>query len=176
MEDHATEMELWKKRSIYRIPSQVTDANMEAYKPHVASFGPYHHGEHHLRPMEDHKQRALLHFLRRSGKRVEFYVDALANVLQDLKDAYDQLDIRWQEDERAFLQLMLLDGCFILEIMQTTVPPSLSSHSLDIRWQDNDYAPNDPIFSAHGKLHIMPLLRSDMLLIGFFFSLLPFLG
>ncbi|KAK1318209.1 UPF0481 protein [Acorus calamus] len=58
------ESQLWKKRSIYRVPACVKDLNRKAYKPQVVSFGPYHHGEDQLMPMEEHKQRALLQFLR----------------------------------------------------------------------------------------------------------------
>ncbi|CBI29296.3 unnamed protein product, partial [Vitis vinifera] len=153
MVDTSTEAEQWKKRSIYRVPTCVTDLNKKAYKPQAVSFGPYHHGEEHLQTMEDHKRRALLHFFKRSDKPIKLLVESLAEVVQDLKDSYDLLDPAWQKDTSAFLQLMIVDGCFMLEILRT------ATHTMD------DYDPNDPIFSDHGRLYIMPYVRRDMLML-----------
>ncbi|KAK6286590.1 hypothetical protein POUND7_012769 [Theobroma cacao] len=152
MADAETEKEHWMKRSIYRIPACITDLNKKAYMPQVVSLGPYHHGEVHLIPMEEHKQRALLHFLRRSRKPLEMFVHSLAEEVEKLKESYDLLDPKWQDDDK-FLQLMILDGCFMLEILRS------ATHTLE------DYAQNDPIFSNHGKLHIMPFIKRDMLML-----------
>ena len=54
------ELELWRKQSIYRVPACIKDLNSKAYKPQVVSFGPFHHGEAQVMPMEEHKHRALL--------------------------------------------------------------------------------------------------------------------
>ncbi|WCJ30977.1 hypothetical protein M5689_012497 [Euphorbia peplus] len=147
------ETERWKKRSIYKVPSCVTNLNKKAYIPQSVSFGPYHHAQLHLMPMEEHKQRALLHFLKRANKPLKLFVDSLTPVVQLLKDAYDPLDLHWQEDTNAFLQMMILDGCFVLEILR------VATGILD------DYDPNDPIFSKHGKLYIMPYVMRDMLML-----------
>ncbi|XP_009766378.1 UPF0481 protein At3g47200-like isoform X2 [Nicotiana sylvestris] len=160
----SVEAEHWKKRSIYRVPVCVTDMNKKAYKPQAVSFGPYHNGENHLKEMEVHKHRALLHFLKRSGKPLTCYIDSLQQVAQELKDSYDLLDPAWQNDTNGFLRLMILDGCFMLEILRTAADDHLlidqSQHA-----QPHDYAPNDPIFSNHGKLHLMPYLKRDMLML-----------
>ncbi|KAG6422475.1 hypothetical protein SASPL_119047 [Salvia splendens] len=186
----------WSKRSIYRIPASVTDVNTRAYKPQIVSFGPYHHGSVHLRAMEEHKRRALLHFLKRSGRPLQTYVDALFPVAQDLKDAYDQLGAEWHDDTAKFLELMIVDGCFMLEILRVACatdaggsgahqlpppPPSGIQHASQpgprapapVRGQQaveppavvKDYAENDPIFSKHGKLYIVPYLKRDMLML-----------
>ncbi|XVE86410.1 hypothetical protein DITRI_Ditri18aG0032300 [Diplodiscus trichospermus] len=152
MADTETEEEHWRKRSIYRVPAGIADLNKKAYTPQVVSFGPYHHGEDHLRPMEEHKQRVLLHFLRRSRKPLELFVKSLAEDVEKLKDCYDLLDPVWQ-DNNKFLQLMILDGCFMLEILRC------ATHTME------DYAHNDPIFSRHGKIHIVPFIKRDMLML-----------
>ncbi|KAI9157318.1 hypothetical protein LWI28_020570 [Acer negundo] len=154
MVDATTEISHWNKRSIYKVPACVTDLHKKAYKPQIVSFGPYHHGETHFEPMEEHKQRALLHFLKRSGKPLESFVDSLQQVVEDLKNSYDLLDLKWQTDDTGyFLPMLIRDGCFMLEIFRT------STHSFD------DYVHNDPIFSNHGKLYIMPYIRRDMLMV-----------
>ncbi|XP_058194519.1 UPF0481 protein At3g47200-like [Rhododendron vialii] len=149
----AAEKPHWDKRSIYRIPESVMDQNMKAYKPHFVSFGPYHHGDSHLALMEEHKHRALLHFLKRSNKPLESYVNSLAEVAQCLKDSYESLDLVWERNTNRFLQMMIVDGCFMIEVLRNFTKAT------------NDYADSDPIFSNHGKLHIVPYIRRDMLML-----------
>lgn len=152
MVDTEAEKEHWMKQSIYRVPAAIAELNKKAYMPQVVSFGPYHHGEDHVKPMEDHKKRALLHFLKRSNKPLDLFVESLNKDLQKLKECYDLLDPIWQDDDK-FLQLMIVDGCFMLEILRS------ATHTMD------DYAPNDPIFSNHGKIHVMPFIKRDMLML-----------
>ncbi|XP_027084261.2 UPF0481 protein At3g47200-like [Coffea arabica] len=152
-----TEMKDWEQHSIYRLPACVTDLNKNAYKPRAISFGPYHHGEPNLKPMEVHKERALLHFLNRSEKSLEDYIDPLREVLQDLKDAYDILDDKWLQNSDAFLELMIQDGCFMIEVLRTSFADTQTGVA--------DYAHNDPIFSNHGKLYMLPYIKRDMLMI-----------
>ncbi|KAE9466488.1 hypothetical protein C3L33_01620, partial [Rhododendron williamsianum] len=106
-----------KKGSIYKVPDLLKNLNCKAYEPQMASFGPYHYGKEHLMPMEKRKHTILLDFLRESGKPLESYVNALAPVVQDLKDSYDALDPRWHADTSGFLKLMVQDGCFMLHIL-----------------------------------------------------------
>ncbi|KAK3407570.1 UPF0481 protein At3g47200 [Eucalyptus grandis] len=147
----------WKKHSIYRVPDCVAKLNREAYWPEAVSFGPYHHGEDHLLPMENHKHRALLHFLRRSGKPVERFLKSLSDVAQELQDSYHLLDPWWKEGDGEgagpFLKLMITDGCFMLEILRTK-----------IRLR-GEYASNDPIFGNLGGLYIRPYIMRDMLML-----------
>lgn len=150
----------WEKRSIYKVPAYVTNLNKKAYKPHAVSFGPYHHGEPHLIPMEEHKQRALIHFLKRSKKPIQQYTESLSDVAEDLKNSYDSLDPSWQTDTYKFVQLMILDGCFLLEVLRFATQIDYDEEDLD-----RAYASNDPIFSNHGKLHVMSFIKRDMLML-----------
>ncbi|XP_058092795.1 UPF0481 protein At3g47200-like [Magnolia sinica] len=146
------EAEIWKRRSIYRVPEHAKALNKKAYEPLTVAFGPYHHNDKHLMPMEEHKKRALLHFLKRTNKHLQEFVKPLEEVVLELMDSYDKLDEECRDRER-FLQMMVLDGCFLLEILHTTkeIP--------------EDYAKNDPIFSKQGMYCIMPYIRRDMLMI-----------
>ncbi|CAK9148640.1 unnamed protein product [Ilex paraguariensis] len=133
-----------KKQSIYRVPTFIADPNKKVYSPHAVSFGPYHHDEVRLKPMESHKERSLLHFLQRTKVPLKTIFDSFAQVEQELKDSYDSLDSKWQTDNEGFLKLMIVDGCFMLKIFQAvTKTPA-------------DYDADDLIFGNHGKLYIMP--------------------
>ncbi|CAI9109055.1 OLC1v1008792C1 [Oldenlandia corymbosa var. corymbosa] len=155
----------WDKHSIYKLPHCVTDLNEKAYKPRAISFGPYHHGEPNLAAMEAHKSRALIRFLNRSRKCMDYYIHVLEGaVVEDLMDAYDGLDPKWREDPKGFLRMMIRDGCFMLELLRASSALS-SSFGNDIGGQGGGYADNDPIFSNHGKLHMMPYIKRDMLML-----------
>ncbi|CAK9148641.1 unnamed protein product [Ilex paraguariensis] len=52
-----------------------------------------------------------------------------------------------------FLKLMLIDGCFTLEIFRPAIETL------------GDYHSDDLIFGNHGKLYIWPFIRQDMLLL-----------
>ncbi|KAI0492426.1 hypothetical protein KFK09_026698 [Dendrobium nobile] len=123
-------------KSIYRIPKILTDVNSQAFKPKLASFGPYHNNCHRFRPMEQHKHRALIQFLRRIAKasktpndvliamrRVESRLIAYYDGLQVEKDNEDCLERcrfccrDWLKEKDEFLKVMIVDGCFALEIM-----------------------------------------------------------
>ncbi|KAI3982166.1 hypothetical protein MKX01_019072 [Papaver californicum] len=157
--DKSNEVHHWEKKCIYQIPACVKDLNKKAYKPQAVSFGPYHGGEDQLNQMEEHKHRALLHFLERSNKPIELYLDALHRVGKHLIDSYDSLHLKWirhRNDNAAanddhtdqygnysdqFLQLMMLDSCFMLEILRTATRTT------------GDY------------VYIMPYIRRDMLML-----------
>ncbi|XP_039159063.1 UPF0481 protein At3g47200-like [Eucalyptus grandis] len=148
----------WKKRSIYRVPARMTALNHKVYQPQVVSFGPYHHGNKRFLPMEEHKHRAVRHFLKRSKKPKECFFESLREVAWDLEESYDALDPKWKASSgegvaRLFLELMITDGCFMLEILR------FAAHKVD------DYAPNDPIFSDHRTIHIMSDIGKDMLML-----------
>ncbi|XP_045830978.1 UPF0481 protein At3g47200-like [Trifolium pratense] len=149
------EKEQWRKHSIYKIPSQVTDLNKKAYKPRAISFGPYHYGEESLKAMEAQKQRALVHFLKRCKKPIEFLFQCMDQVADELKDSYMPLDNDWKNDTPKFLRMMILDGCFILEILRVN-DPEISVV---------DYDENDIVFGKHGKVHVLPYVKRDMLML-----------
>ncbi|CAI9109058.1 OLC1v1008795C1 [Oldenlandia corymbosa var. corymbosa] len=115
--------------------------------------------------MEAHKSRALIRFLNRSRKCMDYYIHVLEGaVVEDLMDAYDGLDPKWREDPKGFLRMMIRDGCFMLELLRASSALS-SSFGNDIGGQGGGYADNDPIFSNHGKLHMMPYIKRDMLML-----------
>lgn len=142
--------------SIHRVPQRVKNVNSEAYCPQHVSFGPYHHGKEHLKSMEEHKVRALDRFLNRLSRTDDQLMEALSKAPVDLMMAcYDQLDQKWYDDREAFLRLMIRDGCFMLEILRTW---------MEIQTANED-APDDPIFSSHGKVYVMPYVKRDMLML-----------
>ncbi|OEL27477.1 hypothetical protein BAE44_0011504 [Dichanthelium oligosanthes] len=151
--DPAAEAAMWRKHSIYRVPAHIKHPS-SSYGPQLVSLGPFHCDNPDLPPMDEHKQRALLHLLRRTGRPVRDLVAALEEVVEQLEDAYMDLDDGWLRDRDGFTRVMVIDGCFLLEVLSTAADGA-----------PGDYAPNDPIFSRHGELYVLPYVRRDMLMI-----------
>ncbi|KAF8010335.1 hypothetical protein BT93_J1074 [Corymbia citriodora subsp. variegata] len=144
----SNEQQYWKNPCIYRVPAFITNLNPEDYQPRVVSFGPYRNSDNHLRPMEEHKHRACCRFFQRSGKSLELFLDSLRNVEDKLEDSYNALCPKWEEGMGdRFLMLMIMDGCFMLEVMRAAMINE----------------PSDPIFGTHR--YIMPYIRRDMLML-----------
>jgi hypothetical protein len=152
--DLAAEAAMWRKHSIYRVPAHMKNGERTSpYEPQLVSLGPFHRDNPDLPPMDEHKQRALVHLLRRTGRPVRDLVAAMEAVAEKLEDAYMDLDDGWRRDRDGFLRVMVMDGCFLLEVMRTA----------EAGGAPGDYAPNDPIFSRHGELYMFPYVRRDML-------------
>ncbi|XP_077239535.1 UPF0481 protein At3g47200-like isoform X2 [Tasmannia lanceolata] len=147
------EEEILRERSIYMVPEWIKRLNTEAYEPHIVSIGPYHHGKSHLIPLEEHKQRALHQFIKRSKKAEEDYKKALKEVEKQLRSSYEQLH-EWWNDSDKFLKLMLVDGCFYIEFGRVLEGK-----------KKKDYSRTDPIFSFHGSSIIAPSIRRDMMML-----------
>ncbi|KAL6842927.1 hypothetical protein ACP4OV_027240 [Aristida adscensionis] len=155
--DAAVEKSLWQRHSIYRVPSYIKNLNPKAYRPQVVSLGPFHHGEPELRPMEKHKRRALSHLLRRVRRPLEEFRVAVEEIADELESAYMDLGAEWRGAGRErFLEMMIVDGCFLLEVLAAGTGHIAA---------DPDYEIRDPIFSSHALLHMVPYIRRDMLML-----------
>jgi hypothetical protein len=78
---------------------------------------------------------------------------------EQLESAYMDLGVEWRAGidsggRERFLEMMIVDGCFLLEVMRTAAGKNVE-----------DYAHNDPIFSSHGILYMVPYIRRDMLML-----------
>ncbi|XP_030532064.1 UPF0481 protein At3g47200-like [Rhodamnia argentea] len=141
----------WAKLSIYRISNYLKDGDKKAYVPQVVSLGPYHHGDERLRPMEQHKLRCLHQILARSHQEIGLYLDSVKEVEQRARACYEGT-ISISSDE--FVQMMLLDGCFVIELLR----------GYDRGFGKLGYPRNDPIFSRWGSMLKTRIMR-DMILL-----------
>nr|CAB3491709.1 unnamed protein product [Digitaria exilis] len=141
--------EKWKKHCIFRVPPHFKVGRGNVFTPQTVALGPFHHNDVALRPMEEHKLRAVQHLLRRAGKPLRELAAAVEEMAEELEDAYAGLDGEWRGDNRGkFLEMMVADGCFLLEVMQS----------------NEGYDQNDPVFGEHARRHIKPFVQRDMLM------------
>ncbi|GLT41966.1 hypothetical protein SLA2020_159930 [Shorea laevis] len=107
----------WSSSSIFKVPNHLRRISEQAYEPQVISIGPYHHDKAALKKMEVYKMYYLKMLLRRRRESsLERYVTALKNREEQARKFYSEPlnDI----GEEKFVEMMLLDGCFIIELIR----------------------------------------------------------
>ncbi|ERN06410.1 UPF0481 protein At3g47200-like [Amborella trichopoda] len=110
-------------------------------KPSFPGLGPFHHGSPHLQPMEQHKRRQLLHFLNRSKHPLQVYLDALQAKEQAIRDCYEWPGDLAPPESAEFINMTLLDGCFLLEL-----------HRISRTDGETGYTAEDPVFGSKSAL------------------------
>ncbi|ONK58366.1 uncharacterized protein A4U43_C09F11510 [Asparagus officinalis] len=100
---------------IFRVSDHIRATDPNAYEPKVVSIGPYHHNKPHLKPMDQVK---LLYFERILQRNKEITLDKYLQLIDGLKT---QSQLSYSGDiklgEREFSDMLLLDGCFIVELL-----------------------------------------------------------
>ncbi|GFY81626.1 transmembrane protein, putative [Actinidia rufa] len=101
---------------IFRVHKQLGGVNQKAYEPEIVAIGPYHRGKSNLQMMEEHKLRYLQLLLQRKNEiNAERYVIAIRSLEQEARRCYAE-PINLTSNQ--MVEMMLLDGCFIIELMR----------------------------------------------------------
>ncbi|KAJ9559047.1 hypothetical protein OSB04_013661 [Centaurea solstitialis] len=104
--------------SIFKVPQTLIEINGNSYQPHIVSIGPFHHGQPHLRMIEEHKWRFLRQLLNRTqtkGMVLKDYLKAVQKLEVEARECYSET-IPYGTDE--FVEMMVLDGCFLVELFR----------------------------------------------------------
>ncbi|KAK0607147.1 hypothetical protein LWI29_010259 [Acer saccharum] len=109
--------------SIFIVPDQLRKINEKAYEPEILAIGPYHRGKDHLKDMEQDKIRYLRKLLQRTGEsKLSSYVTTMRTLEKRARGCYKE-SVSLESDE--FVEMMLLDGCFIVELIHKCIMPEL---------------------------------------------------
>ncbi|KAI3469636.1 hypothetical protein Pfo_026299 [Paulownia fortunei] len=136
------------KPSIFKVDDYFRSGVWDnVYNPEIVAIGPYHHEKSHLQNMEKHKYRYLKRLLERKNEASpERYVAAVAGMEERARKCYaEHIDL----NKNDFVKLMVLDGCFLIELLRY--------HGLR-----NLREPDDPIFRQE---RILSQLRHDFVLL-----------
>ncbi|XP_047983767.1 UPF0481 protein At3g47200-like [Salvia hispanica] len=141
--------------TIYRVHRHLRDLNPKAYEPEVIAIGPYHNNSEHLKRMERHKLRYLKQLLVTNDPPddVGRYVAAVSRVEAEARRCYADLPETLTPAE--FVQMLVLDGCFIVQLVRKFETVILREE-------------NDPIFQMNWMINS---LQRDLML---FENQLPF--
>ncbi|PNT61998.1 hypothetical protein BRADI_5g23934v3 [Brachypodium distachyon] len=97
---------------IYKVQNHIREVDKFSYQPLVISIGPYHHGAAALNTLQKEKWNYLDYFLKLHSQRSLYdYLTAIGALAKQARNCYAE-DIKMNDDE--LLQMLLLDGCFLL--------------------------------------------------------------
>lgn len=141
--------------TIYRVHRQLRNVNPKAYEPEMIAIGPYHHDNELLKMMEGHKLRYVQQLLveNNSPDGVGTYVAALDREEAEARKCY--ADQPRSLTSAQFIEMLVLDGCFIIQLVRKFDKVRLSER-------------NDPIFQMDWMINN---LQRDLML---FENQLPF--
>ncbi|XP_058084069.1 UPF0481 protein At3g47200-like [Magnolia sinica] len=102
--------------TIYKVPQIIRQEKEVAYEPQIVSIGPYHNGKEKLQAMEEHKWLYLHSFLSHNTKyKLEHYLKAMSEWEDEARSCYyDNVDLQVGNE---FVKMMVLDACFIVELL-----------------------------------------------------------
>ncbi|KQJ84955.1 uncharacterized protein LOC100832290 [Brachypodium distachyon] len=99
-------------RTIRKVPQHIREVDRSSYEPIVLSIGPYHHGTQALLHMEKEKWKSLDFILKLNCKRsIQDYLKVTAELERQARNCYSE-EIKMER--KQFIQMLLLDVCFIL--------------------------------------------------------------
>ncbi|KAL5728667.1 hypothetical protein ACHQM5_001725 [Ranunculus cassubicifolius] len=104
-------------RCIFKVNQSVGFLYRKVYRPEILSVGPYYHGDARFRMAEAHKWHFLGTMLSRNliyGLRLQHFIDAIRSIELEIRDSYEG-EIKFGSDQ--FVEMMVLDGCFIIELL-----------------------------------------------------------
>ncbi|KAG4161873.1 hypothetical protein ERO13_D01G083100v2 [Gossypium hirsutum] len=86
---------------------------LQFQEPQLASIGPYHYTNRNL-PLDKYKYSFLDRFISRTGKDLRFYVQQMMSLERHSRTCYSH---NFSMSSPQFVEMMLLDGCFIMEVL-----------------------------------------------------------
>ncbi|KAG7945498.1 hypothetical protein I3843_15G155000 [Carya illinoinensis] len=121
--------------STLKVPTPMFEVDKGAYVPKIVSIGPFHYNEPSLRAMQTQKRRFLNRLIQnQTGQPV--LEENLKNAMRELEGKTRDF---YAEDFQAikpddFVQMMLLDGCFIVEMMRLYEKKYVGEPIFETRW------------------------------------------
>ncbi|KAG5512661.1 hypothetical protein RHGRI_038947 [Rhododendron griersonianum] len=129
---------LFSSACIYRVPKELRKVKESAYIPRLIAIGPLHRKDKHLKtPFQGIKMSYTTDLLCRlttvkmeeSEKKYE-YSTVLQDCVKEMKDCVDEAKQCYAEELNLsngdMLEMMLVDGCFILELLYRSFDESKS--------------------------------------------------
>ncbi|KAJ7980387.1 hypothetical protein O6P43_003670 [Quillaja saponaria] len=174
--------------TIFRVPEKLRNGNEKVYVPNEVSIGPFHHGKETLQVMEDHKWQYLYALLSRKPNLEEILngcVKALRELEQRARKCYAE---EIQLTSNQFVEMMLVDGCFIIELLfkyalkglRRLGDPLFTTPGMlfVIRWNIILFENQIPLFILQRLFEIVPIPRQcnqslNELAFRFFRNILP---
>ncbi|KAK9944096.1 hypothetical protein M0R45_009680 [Rubus argutus] len=100
---------------IFRVPEVLRRQKRFAYQPDIVSIGPFHRGGKKFRSLENVKKWYLKGFL--ESTKIE-WDRLIASITTEVKRARNCYAEPLNLDENNFVEMLILDGCFLIELFR----------------------------------------------------------
>ncbi|XP_074349507.1 uncharacterized protein LOC141689199 isoform X2 [Apium graveolens] len=147
--------------STYRVPNKLRAIKHEAYTPQMVSIGPYHRDKPDLRAMEEFKWRYMLAFVDRvvisdtentqrkevnsESKEHSPEILALHKCSKIVSELEEEARAWYAEDmnldKHQLVEMLLVDGCFILELFLRCKVTDMPKTNDDLHVPPQDQVP-----------------------------------
>ncbi|KAG2667550.1 hypothetical protein I3760_15G121200 [Carya illinoinensis] len=122
-----------------KVPAPMFKVDKGAYVPMIVSIGPFHHNEPSLQAMQTQKRRFLNRLVQnRTGQFI--HEESLKNTMKELEEKTRKFyadDFQTIEPDE-FVQMMLLDGVFIVELLRFFEKDSEGEPLFKTRWMQTN--------------------------------------
>ncbi|XP_052482035.1 UPF0481 protein At3g47200 isoform X1 [Gossypium raimondii] len=103
--------------TIFKVPHRLREVNEKAYEPNVISVGPYHYRKPHLARMEGFKKRQFEKIAKKTNLGLNQFREAMKHLEGKTRKCYEQPLHPDLEVEENFLDMMVYDGCFVVQLI-----------------------------------------------------------
>ncbi|KAG8472252.1 hypothetical protein CXB51_034478 [Gossypium anomalum] len=104
--------------TIFKVPHRLCEVNKKAYEPNVISIGPYHYGKPHLVRMEDIKKRWFEKITKKTNLGLNEFRETMKLLEGKTRKCYEQPLPPGLEAKENFVDMMVYDGCFVVQLIR----------------------------------------------------------
>ncbi|KAM1014942.1 hypothetical protein ACFX1T_044697 [Malus domestica] len=103
---------------IFRVPLQIRQKKIQAYKPDIVSIGPFHRGRrsNQFRLMENVKRWYSHCLLSHANITLATLIKGVVDLDKRTRDCYAEPSDHLNKND--FVEMMVLDGCFLIELFR----------------------------------------------------------
>ena len=98
---------------------QSNENNQHEYDPKVVSLGPYHHGKHEVQFLENLKPMVARVFVSDDGNSMDIFYNKVLLMVDETGSFYIEGSTDTYSSDEEFAEMMYLDGCFILGMIES---------------------------------------------------------
>ncbi|GMP86579.1 hypothetical protein CsSME_00039306 [Camellia sinensis var. sinensis] len=117
------------------------ESNKECYEPEVVSISPYHHSQAKLQSFEKLKIRFTKEYVKsfKPETSATALYEQVADVAGEARNCYAE-DLTESFDDRAFTQMLFLDGCFIIHYINICMNDKEEQDKMQMKMKNHDKA------------------------------------
>jgi hypothetical protein len=122
-----------EKLCIFKLPQRFKNVNRMWNTPQVVAIGPYNRHKPELQATEEIKLLCLNFFIdktRPTSQDLDVYYRQIYPHVKEVRECYSKDDSYLSVREDEFLEMMLVDGCFILSFLLFYMEEETSDHPL----------------------------------------------